>query len=437
MSLLRVGRSMKPSLAVLALLPLLWACPRPSPSPTPTPAPTPEVPAGAYDCSRTQTTGVVAVREPIENQWIVVLKGGVGAASLSARSAQSFDREIPQLEDVRPFKHTPGFTVRIPHSSGVTVNAVAADALTKLSTDPRVQFIQQDGRKSIPKPPLMMNTEPEQSTWGLDRVDQRDLPLSGTYEPGGDGNGVHAFEIDTGIKNDPAEFGTRLSPEGFSAHPGGTVDAEGHGTHVAGTIGSKTWGVAKLVTLHAVRVLDASGSGSDSDVIRGVDWVTDWKLAHPTEPAVANSSLGGGASPALDQAYCNSIAAGVTHVFAAGNETEDAKNSSPARVLQGITVGATWRDDTASYFSNFGPILDVWAPGSGITSLMLGGGSTVMSGTSMASPHVTGAAALYLQRHPLAKPDEVVEGLKTQATDGKVTEEGAGSTRRMLYVREN
>ena len=425
-------------LFVVAVLPLLWGCPPPvPPTPTPTPTPTPGVPSGAYDCERTRTTGVVAVREPIEDQWIVILKHGVGAASVTASAAHAFDHEIPQLEDVRPFRRTPGFTVRIPRSTGVSVNAVAADAITKLSTDPRVQFIQQDGVKRIPKPPIEL-TAPEQATWGLDRVDQRDLPLSGTYEPGGDGNGVHAFVIDTGIWKPPGdEFGDRLSTEGFSAHPGGTVDAEGHGTHVTGTIGSKTWGVAKMVTLHAVRVLDASGSGSDSDVIRGVDWVTDWKLAHPLEPAVANSSLGGGASPALDQAYCDSIAAGVTHVFAAGNETEDAKNSSPARVLQGVTVGATWRDDTASYFSNYGPLLDTWAPGSGITSLLMGGGSTVMSGTSMAAPHVTGAAALYLQRHPLAKPDEVLFGLIAQATDGKVTEAGPGSTHRLLYVKED
>jgi subtilisin family serine protease len=268
-------------------------------------------------------------------------------------------------------------------------------------------------------------------------VDQRNLPLSGTYEPGGDGSGVHGFVIDTGIKNDPSGTELQLSPDGFSAHPGGTVDAEGHGTHVSGSFGSKSWGVAKGVTLHAVRALDENGSGSDSNVIRAVDWVTAWKLAHPTEPAVGNSSLGGGASPALDLAYCNSIDAGVTHVFAAGNETEDAKTSSPARVLQGITVGATRSDDKASFFSNYGPIVDVWAPGSGITSLMMGGGSTVMSGTSMASPHVAGAAALYLQRHPTAKPAEVLAGLIAQATDDKVTETGPGSTKRLLFVKEN
>ena len=194
-------------------------------------------------------------------------------------------------------------------------------------------FVQEDGRKTVGPRVAPQAT----ATWGLDRTDQRDLPLDGRYEPGATGQGVHAYVIDTGIDSTHAEFTGRLG-EGFSAYPGDTADDEGHGTHVAGTVGGTEFGIAKAVTLHPVRVLQ-NGSGADSDVIRGVDWVTDHVQQHGW-PAVANMSLGGSAAPALDLAVCRSIAGGVSYAIAAGNESANACGSSPSRVLQSISAGS-------------------------------------------------------------------------------------------------
>jgi subtilisin family serine protease len=277
-------------------------------------------------------------------------------------------------------------------------------------------------------------------TWGIDRIDQRTRPLSNSYTYSNTGAGVTAYIIDTGIRYSHVEFGGRAVP-GYDAVTagGGAVDCNGHGTHVSGTVGGTTYGVAKGVKLVGVRVLDCNGSGTTAQVVAGMDWVTGNHQAG--QPAVANMSLGGGASTAIDTAVRNSIADGVSYAIAAGNGflglfAQNACNTSPARVTEAMTVSATDSSDRKPSWANVGTCVDWFAPGVGVTSAWNSSdtATNTISGTSMATPHTTGVAALYLQGNPTATPSQVQEALRAGATSGVVVSPGSGSPNRLLFT---
>ena len=299
------------------------------------------------------------------------------------------------------------------------------DQALALSDDPDVKFVEEDQFMTAT---VTQNNPP----WGLDRIGQRDLPLNQTYSYTATGAGVNVYIIDTGIRATHTQFGGRASV-GFDAVGDGQNgnDCNGHGTHVSGTVGGSTFGVAKSVRLFAVRVLSCSGSGSNAGVIAGVDWVT----AHRVRPAVANMSLGGGVSTALDNAVRNSIASGVTYAIAAGNSNANAANFSPARVTEAITVGATTMTDARSSFSNFGAGVDIFAPGSAILSAWRTSdtATNTISGTSMATPHVAGVAARFLQNNPTASAATVRNELVAQATLNHLSGVAAGTANRLLF----
>jgi subtilisin family serine protease len=276
------------------------------------------------------------------------------------------------------------------------------------------------------------------ATWGLDRIDQRFRTLDGSYTATNTGAGVTAYIIDTGIRVTHSEFGGRAVPGYDAVTSGGTAnDCNGHGTHVAGTVGGSTYGVADGVSLVAVRVLDCNGSGTTSGVIAGIDWVSG---NHTSGPAVANMSLGGSASTALDTAVRNSIADGVAYAVAAGNGNrggvaQDACKSSPARVPDAMTISATDSNDRKASWANYGTCVDWFAPGVSITSSWNSSdlATNTISGTSMATPHTTGVAALYLESNPSASPQQVRDALYNNATPGVVSSAGNGTPNRLLF----
>jgi subtilisin family serine protease len=309
---------------------------------------------------------------------------------------------------------------------GFAIDDLSDEAVALLAADPRVTRVEAD---------QVMTAIATQTgaTWGLDRVDQRPLPLDGSYSYATDGTGVTVYIIDTGINFGHSDFGGR-AVKGIDAvtSGGSAADCNGHGTHVSGTVGGTTYGLAKNVSLVAVRVLDCGGSGTVSGVVAGIDWVT----ANKALPAAANMSLGGGYSATLNDAVARSVAAGVTYAIAAGNSGANACNYSPASEPSAITVGATASNDAFASWSNRGSCVDVNAPGVGITSDWIGSTSATntISGTSMAAPHVAGAAALYLAANPGATPAQVTTAITSNATSGVILSLPSGTVNLLLYT---
>ncbi|MEW1720160.1 S8 family peptidase [Streptomyces sp. NPDC093109] len=324
------------------------------------------------------------------------------------------------------------------HTYGTALRGFAArlsaSQLRTVRTLPAVRAVEENAEVGLGLPPASGTRSAARvpaASWGLDRIDQRYLPLDGQYDVTGTGRGVTAYVVDTGIETAHSEFEGRATV-GFDAVNDGRngQDCHGHGTHVAGTVGGKTYGVAREVSLVAVRVLDCTGDGSTAEAIAGFDWVA----SHATQPAVLNASIGGPVSPALDSAANGVADAGVLPVAAAGNSTVDACDASPARANKVLTVGATDRNDQEAYFSNFGPCLSLYAPGVGIVSAKLGGGSTTLSGTSMASPHAAGVAALYEEAYPDAAPQDVARWIISNATEDVVSPIHPNSPNLLLHT---
>jgi subtilisin family serine protease len=348
----------------------------------------------------------------VSGRYIVVFKPGTPAEQVSAAAEHA--RGIGGQVDFVYESALTGFAGNFPEQ-----------AVAGLSHNPNIDFIEADQVITI-------DATQSPATWGLDRIDQRNLPLNNTYNYNFTGAGVTAYIIDTGIRVSHNEFGGRAtSGYDFVDNDSNADDCNGHGTHVAGTVGGSTYGVAKGVSLKAVRVLNCSGSGTTSGVIAGIDWVTS---QHTTGKAVANMSLGGSPSTALDNAVRNSIADGVVYAIAAGNSNRNACNFSPARTAEAITVGATTSTDARASYSNKGSCLDLFAPGSSITSAWntSNTATNTISGTSMATPHVAGVAALYLEGHN-ATPQQVRDAIVGAATPNVVGNPGKGSPNRLLY----
>lgn len=388
--------------------------------------PAPVAPDGTPSAAMRVSGVPPTAAERIPDQYIVVFKPDV--------------RDVPSLADaltraqggtrLHTYQHAiKGFAARL--------SAQAAQALTR---NPNVASVEQDvvryGTETVVQ---------NGATWGLDRIDQRERPLNSTYGYEATGEGVEVYILDSGIRYSHAEFegrasnGVDFASDAFREQGN---DCNGHGTHVAATIGGATFGVAKKAQLISVRVLSCGFGGSlptsASVVIAGVDWVTGRKLASPGTPMVANLSLAGPSSPAEAQAIRTSMsAAQVTYVVAAGNDGKDACNYSPALIPDVITVGATTVTDARASYSNVGACVDLFAPGTDITSAGLAGdgASAVLSGTSMATPHVTGVAALYLETNRGATPAQVTGAIMAASTTGIIADLPEGTANRLLFSR--
>ncbi|MDX8142976.1 S8 family peptidase [Lentzea sp. BCCO 10_0061] len=353
--------------------------------------------------------------QAVEGSYIVVLKDG--ARTPASALASRYQGNV---------KHTYSTAL-----NGFSVTGMSERQARRLAADPDVQFVERNTVATI-------QATQSNPVWGLDRIDQANLPLSQSYTYPNTASNVTAYVLDTGIRKTHSEFEGRAS-DGYDFIDNDAVaqDCQGHGTHVAGTVAGKTYGVAKKAKLVGVRVLDCNGSGAWDGIIRGIDWVT----ANGKKPAVVNMSLGGsGTNASLENAVKRSISAGITYVLAGGNSGQDACNFTPARTPEAITVGASDRADKRSIWSagssNYGQCLDIWAPGSDIVSASHSNdtGTRSMGGTSMASPHVAGAAALYLSANPSATPAQVRNALVGVATPNKLTDIKTGSPNLLLKV---
>jgi subtilisin family serine protease len=358
-------------------------------------------------------TVIAAKGVPIHGAYIVTLRDAAGDVKEVARSMAGLHKGA--------LKHVYKSALR-----GFALQNISEATAAAIANDPRVLMVEAD---------QIMTAIGTQSpaTWGLDRVDQRSLPLTGSYTYHNDGSTVTVYILDTGINFTHVDFGGRASTGFDAVTPGGTAaDCNGHGTHVAGTVGGTTYGIAKNVKLVSVRVLNCTASGPTSVIIAGIDWVT----ANRVLPAAANMSLGGGLSPTMNQAVARSVAAGVTYAVSAGNDAANACDASPASEPSAITVGASSDTDTFWSSSNFGSCVDINAPGVNIRSAWSSSNiaTNYMSGTSMAAPHVAGAAALYLSANLSATPEQVAAALTANATPGAINAVPAGTPNLLLYT---
>ncbi|CAM5555246.1 hypothetical protein GCM10010329_25510 [Streptomyces spiroverticillatus] len=360
-------------------------------------------------------------------------EGTVYGANAEGAVAGSYIVMLDKKADKKALAKTYGGELKRNYSSainGFSASGLTATEAKRLAADPAVAKVVQNKKFHADA------TQDNPPSWGIDRIDQADTAPDKKYTyPDSAGEGVTAYVIDTGVRVTHKDFGGRAS-SGFDAidNDDNADDGNGHGTHVAGTIAGTAHGVAKKAKIVAVRVLDDSGSGTTEQVVAGIDWVT----ANHKGPSVANMSLGGGADPALDAAVSKAIASGVTFAVAAGNDASDAKDYSPARVPEAITVASSAEGDTQSSFSNFGSLVDIYAPGSDITSSWNDSddGTKTISGTSMATPHVVGAAAVYLAGHQDATPAQVAEALTGGATPDKISNASPGTANKLLKVVE-
>jgi subtilisin family serine protease len=342
----------------------------------------------------------------IPGRYIVTVKDGSDPASV-AKGRTADTRQVYR-------QAINGFSAKL-----------SAAQVAKLKSMKRVATVEPD---RVYTANATQNMDANGDPWGLDRIDQRNLPLSGTYTYNSSGSGVTAYVIDTGIATSHSDFGGRASNV-YDALGGNGQDCNGHGTHVAGTIGGSTYGVAKSVALRGVRVLGCDGSGSTSGIISALNWVA----SNAQKPAVANMSLGGGYSASLNSAATNLANSGVFLAVAAGNESQDACNVSPASAPGTYTVAASDRSDLRAYFSNFGGCVDGYAPGVDIKSAWLSGGTNTISGTSMASPHVAGVGALYKSANGDAASSTIVNWVNSNATSGAIGANIGGTPNRLLY----